>query len=207
MVHQGAGQQQPALLPGGQALEHALFIDLHSQPGHQLTGQGTLFLGRLQVPVRTHGAEEAGNDHIQRRGVGGVVFLHVLGHEADLAAQRPEVDRLITEQLEEAARLLHRVELAVDQFEQGTLARAVGAEDGNALVVANLQRQAVEDAGLLLVGGDLVQLDHRCAFLCNWIAGSTGEGEAMIAHGFCKVCFGQGAEPSQQMTRVCHQMT
>ncbi|MNR09051.1 hypothetical protein D3C85_1252380 [compost metagenome] len=88
--------------------------------------------------MRPHGAEEAGNDHIQSRSVRGIVFLHVLRDKAELAAQVPQIDRFIAEQFEVTASFLNRINLAVDQLEQGTLARSVGAENGNTLILANL---------------------------------------------------------------------
>ena len=164
-MNQGAGQQQAALLPGGQALEHTLFFNIAAQLLHQVAGQGDLFFIGLQVSVGAHGAKEAGHHHIQRRGVRGVILLHVLGHEADLAAQGPQVHGFIAEQLQVAAFAFNRVDLTVDELQQGAFAGAVWAKDGHAFVVANVQRDAVEDLCLLLKSADLVQIDHGYALV------------------------------------------
>ena len=147
VMHQRTGQQQATLLPGGLTFEQRLFIE-QAQRVHQHPGLFQLIVTGQQMAVGADCTEKAGNHHLKRCGVRGIAFLEVLRDEADFAAQLPEVDPLVAEQLQIAAFTINRVQLAVDQLEQGAFTGAVGAQNSNAFTLLDRQGKTVEDFGL-----------------------------------------------------------
>ncbi|MCY1545341.1 hypothetical protein D9M68_812780 [compost metagenome] len=138
-MNQRPGEQQAAFLASREALEHAVFIVRYAKGLHECPSLRDLILRGLQVIMSADGTKESGNDHIQRRGIGRVVLLQIVRDEAYLAPKVPEVDRFAAKEFEIALVLVDGIDLPADQFQQGTLARPIGAEDGNTLVVANPQ--------------------------------------------------------------------
>src|SRR5690606_27637255 len=88
-----------------------------------------------------------------------VLALQIVRHDAEARAQLPHVPALLAEEEQAAPLLLDRIDLAREQLEQRRLAGAVRTEDRGVAAARDRERQAVEDARVAAVSGDVLQFD------------------------------------------------
>ena len=144
LMHEGAGQQQPALLAIRELGERPLCQRRQPQFLHQFNHPLPLGRGGGLAAADTHRAEEAREHHIGGRNSRAVAVLEVRGDEADAAAQLPQIHRFAAEDPQVRARSHHRVELAAEQLHQGALAGPVRPQHQGVLAAVKLQAELLE---------------------------------------------------------------
>ena len=159
VVDERARQQKPPLLPRGHLPEGGIRQAANAEHLHERVRARHL-LGRVHLvgPDADAGVEAREND-VPSAHVVGIGVVEFVGDEAQPRAQVPHVPALQAEEAHVRAVLLHGVDLAREEFEEGRLARAVGAEDGRVLPLGNGQGQVVEHARAPPIDGRVADVD------------------------------------------------
>ena len=140
-MDQGPGQEQAPPLAIGELAEGAIGDGIEIQLGQQLIAALPMAGADLLTAAQPYRAEETRNHHVAGDHAGAVGRLEIRGHQADAGAQVPEVHPLLAKDPQPGAGLHHRVDLAAEQFDQGTLARAVRPQDHGLLAQVQLQAE------------------------------------------------------------------
>ena len=92
--------------------------------------------------------------------------MQIVRYDAYLCAEFPDVPGLLSQQPNPGIGFDHRVDLAVDDFEQCRLARAVRTDDGHLLVLLDAQVEAVEHPRAAAKERGVVDVDQRRVGSC-----------------------------------------
>ncbi len=91
--------------------------------------------------------EEPRQDGFEHACVGHEPALEILGNQADVPSQIPDIPTLPPEDAHPGVVGSYRVEFPADQLEQGRFSGSIGADNGNPFVLTDKQREMPEDAG------------------------------------------------------------